>query len=145
MLELDQVLSQIRAVVQQASTAVELVLLFVFAGGFTVLFAALSASMDERFFEGALLRTFGASRWQLRRGHIAEFVTLGAVAGLLAAIGTEAVAYVLYARVFEIAYTPKWWVWIAAPAVGALLIGLAGFIGTRRVVARSPLSVLRDI
>ena len=144
-LELDQVLSQIRAVVQQASTAVELVLLFVFAGGFTVLFAALSASMDERFFEGALLRTFGASRWQLRRGHIAEFVTLGAVAGLLAAIGTEAVAYVLYARVFEIAYTPKWWVWIAAPAVGALLIGLAGFIGTRRVVARSPLSVLRDI
>jgi putative ABC transport system permease protein len=144
-LELDLVLRQIRAIVQQASTAVELVLLFVFAGGLTVLFAALSASMDERYFEGALLRTFGASRWQLRRGHIAEFVTLGVSAGVLAAIGTEAVTYVLYARVFEIVYTPKWWVWIAAPVVGAVLIGSAGCIGTRRVVARSPLSVLRDI
>jgi putative ABC transport system permease protein len=101
--------------------------------------------MDERYFEGALLRTFGASRWQLRRGHIAEFVTLGVSAGVLAAIGTEAVTYVLYARVFEIVYTPKWWVWIAAPVVGAVLIGSAGCIGTRRVVARSPLSVLRDI
>jgi len=143
-LELDLVLRQIRAIVQQASTAVELVLMFVFAGSLTVLFAALSASMDERYFEGALLRTFGASRWQLRRGHIAEFVTLGAIAGLLAAIGTEAVTYVLYARVFDIAYTPTWWVWICAPVAGAVLIGFAGFVGTRRVVTRSPLSVLRD-
>jgi len=144
-LELDQVLSQIRAIVQQASTAVELVLLFVFAGGITVLFAALSASMEERFFEGALLRSFGASRQQLRRSHVAEFATLGATAGVLAAIGAEAVTYVLYSRVFEIAYTPKWWVWIVAPVAGAVLIGLAGSIGTRRVVARSPLSILREI
>jgi putative ABC transport system permease protein len=143
-LELDLVLRQIRAIVQQASTAVELVLIFVFAGGLTVLFAALSASMDERYFEGALLRTFGASRWQLRRSHIAEFLTLGVIAGLLAAIGTEAVAYVLYTRVFDISYAPKWRVWIGAPVVGAILIGIAGFLGTRRVVARSPLTILRD-
>lgn len=144
-LELDQVLNQIRAIVQQASLAVELVLLFVLAGGLTVLYAALAASLDERFYEGALLRTFGASRRQLRRSHIVEFVTLGVLAGLLAAIGTEAIAYVLYTRVFDIAYTLKWPVWIIAPLVGGVLIGLAGFVGTRRVVERSPLAVLREI
>lgn len=143
-LELDLVLRQIRTIVRQSSTAVELVLMFVFAGGLTVLFAALSTSTDERNFEGALLRAFGASRWQLRRGHIAEFVTLGVIAGVLAAIGTEAVAYVLYTRVFDIAYAPKWWVWIGAPVAGAMLIGIAGFFGTRRIIARSPLTILRD-
>jgi putative ABC transport system permease protein len=142
--ELDQLINQIRSVVRQASLAVELVLLFVLAAGFAVLYAALASSLDERYYEGALLRTFGASRWQLRRGHLAEFVTLGVLAGVLAAIGTEAIAYVLYTRVFDIAYTPKWPVWIAAPLVGGVLIGVAGFIGTRRVVERSPLTMLRE-
>jgi putative ABC transport system permease protein len=143
-LELDQLLSQIRAIVRQASTAVELVLLFVFASGLTVLFAALSVSLDERFYEGALLRTFGASRRQLRRAHLAEFATLGAIAGVFAAIGTEAIAYLLYTRVFDIVYTPKWWVWVAAPAAGAVVVGIAGLVGTRRVIQRSPLTVLHE-
>jgi putative ABC transport system permease protein len=144
-LELDQFLNQIRSIVQQASLAVELVLLFVLAAGFAVLYAALASSLDERFYEGALLRTFGASRWQLRRSHLAEFATLGVLAGLLAAIGTEAIAYVLYTRVFDIAYTVKWQVWIIAPLLGGALIGVAGFIGTRRVVERSPLTILREL
>jgi putative ABC transport system permease protein len=144
-LEMDLVLAQIRSIVQQATLAVEFVLLFVLAAGFAVLYAALASSLDERFYEGAILRTFGASRWQLRRGHLAEFTTLGILAGILAAIGTEAIAYALYTRVFDIPYTPKWPVWIIAPLVGGVLIGLAGFIGTRRVVDRSPLAVLREI
>lgn len=144
-LELEQFLTQLRRLVGEASSAVELVLLFVLAAGLTVLYAALAASLDERFYEGALLRTFGATRRQLRRSHWVEFVTLGIAAGVLAAVGTEVIAYVLYTRVFDIAYTPKWLVWILAPLAGGALIGTAGFIGTRRVVERSPLAVLREI
>jgi putative ABC transport system permease protein len=143
-LELDQLLDQIRAILGQASLAVELVLLFVLAGGLSVLYAALAASLDERFYEGAILRTFGASRRQLRRAQFAEFATLGLFAGIMAAIGAEVAAYVLYSHVFDIVYAPKWWVWVIVPVAGAGLIGLAGFIGTRGVVARSPLSVLRE-
>lgn len=144
-LELDQFLEQVRAIVQQATLAVELVLLFVLAAGFAVLYAALAASLDERLYEGALLRTLGASRRQLRTAHVAEFVALGVLAGVLAAIGTEVTAYVLYTQVFEIEYSLKWPVWIVAPVLGGLLIGMAGYIGTRRVVERSPLSVLREV
>ncbi|MFL6651950.1 MAG: FtsX-like permease family protein, partial [Sulfurifustaceae bacterium] len=144
-LELEQFLTQLRRLVAQASSAVELVLLFVLAAGLTVLYAALAASLDERFYEGALLRTFGATRRQLRRSHWVEFVTLGVAAGVLAAGGAELIAYVLYTRVFDIVYTPKWPVWILAPLAGGVLIGVAGFVGTRRVVERSPLTVLREI
>src|SRR5581483_8427274 len=95
-LELEQLLAQIRAVVQQAATAVQLVLLFVLAAALAVLYAALAASLDERLHEGALRRAFGARRAQLRRDQIAEFATLGAIAGVVAALGTEIVAHVLY-------------------------------------------------
>lgn len=144
-LELDQFLQQARTIVRQAALAVELVLLFVLAAGFVVLYAALAASLDERLHEGALLRSLGASRRQLRVGHLAEFVALGAFAGVLAAIGTEISAYLLYARAFGLEYSPKWQVWLLAPLCGAFLIGLAGYWGTRGVVARSPLTMLRDV
>lgn len=144
-LELDQFLEQVRGIVAQATLAVELVLLFVLAAGFAVLYAALSTSLDERFYEGALLRTFGASRRQLRSAQLAEFVALGVLSGVLAAIGTELIAYFVYTRVFELEYSLKWPVWITAPFLGGVLIGLAGYLGTRRVVERSPLAVLREV
>jgi len=144
-LEMDQVLSQVRTILAQVTAAVELVLLFVLAAGFAVMFAALAASLDERFYEGALLRVLGARRQQLRAAHFAEFTVLGLLAGLLAAIGTELIAYVLYTRAFELEYSFKWPVWIAAPFLGGLLIGLAGYLGTRRVVRQSPLTVMREL
>ncbi len=143
-LEIDQVLARVRVILAQATAAIELVLLFVLAAGFAVLFAALAASLDERFHEGALLRTLGASRRQLRAAHLAEFIALGVLAGLLAAAGAELIAYLLYTRAFDLAYSFKWPVWLAAPLAGGILIGLAGYIGTRRVVRQSPLTVLRE-
>ncbi len=144
-LETDQVLTQVRTVLSQVTVAVEFVLLFVLAAGFAVLYAALAASLDERFYEGALLRVLGASRRQLRAAHLAEFVVLGVLAGVLAAIGTELIAWVLYTRVFELNYRPKWPVWLIAPFAGGVLIGLAGYLGTRRVVRQSPMTVLREL
>jgi len=144
-LEVDRVLAQVRTIVQQAALAVEFVLLFVLLAGFAVLYAALAATLDERYYEGALLRVFGASRRQLRAGQFAEFAVLGAFAGVLAAAGAELIAYLLYTRVFELGYAFKWPVWLALPLVGACLIGFAGWIGTRRVAHTSPLVVLREL
>jgi putative ABC transport system permease protein len=110
-----------------------------------VLYAALQASLDERYYEGALMRALGASRRQLRSAQVAEFAALGLLAGLLAAGATEAIAYLVYARLFELEYHFKWLVWLIVPLAGMLLIGFAGYVGTRRVVSRSPLSVLREL
>jgi putative ABC transport system permease protein len=144
-LDMEQVLSQVRTIFAQVTSAIELVLLFVLAAGFAVMYAALAASLDERFHEGALLRTLGATRQQLRAAHLAEFMLIGVLAGILAAIGTELIAYLLYTRAFDLEYRFKWPVWVAVPVVGGVLIGLAGYLGTRRVVERSPLAVLREL
>lgn len=144
-LEMERVLAQVRAIVAQVTAAVEFVLLFVLAAGVIVLYAALQATLDERLYDGALMRALGASRRQLRTGHLAEFAALGVAAGVLAAIGTELIAYLLYARAFGLDYAFKWPVWLIAPLAGAAIVGAAGYLGTRGVVRASPLALLRRL
>jgi putative ABC transport system permease protein len=143
-LELDLIIAQVERIFRQVTLAVEYVLVFVLVAGLVVLFAALHASLDERLHEGALLRALGASRRQVRLGHLAEFVTLGALAGLLAAGGTECLGWLLYSHVMHLEYGFKWPVWVAAPLVGAVLVGATGYWGTRPVLDRSPLLVLNQ-
>jgi len=144
-IDLDRIMEQVRRILEQVTLAVEYVLVFVLLAGFAVLYAALQASLDERLYEGALLRTLGASRGQLRSGHLAEYALLGALSGLLAAGGAELIAFILYREVFHLEYTLQWWLWAGLPLIGAVLIGVAGFIGTRQVVRKSPLVVLNNI
>ena len=143
-IDVDRIMEQVRRILQQVTLAVEYVLVFVLLAGFAVLYAALQASLDERLYEGALLRSLGASRRQLRSGHLAEYALLGALAGLLAAAGSELIAYIAYTQVFNLAYAPKWPLWLLLPPIGAVLIGAAGFWGTRRVVRETPLTVLKE-
>lgn len=144
-IDMDRIMEQVRRILAQVTLAVEYVLLFVLLAGFAVLYAALQASLDERLHEGALLRTLGASRQQLRSGHLAEYAALGFLAGLFAAAGAELIAFILYWQVFHLDYSFKWWLWLALPPIGALLIGVAGYRGTRRVVQSSPLRVLNGL
>lgn len=144
-IDLDRIMDQVRRILDQVTLAVEYVLVFVLLAGFAVLYAALQSSLDERLYEGALLRTLGASRGQLRSGHLAEYAMLGALAGLFAAAGAELTAFILYQQVFQLDYSIKWWLWVGLPPIGALLIGAAGFIGTRKVVKKSPLMVLNNL
>jgi putative ABC transport system permease protein len=143
-LEMDRVIEQVGRIFRQVTLTVEYVLMFTLLAGFAVLFAALQASQDERLYEGALLRALGGSRRQLRAGHLAEFTALGALAGLLAAMGTECLAWVLYREVLHLEHSFQWPVWLIAPVAGALLIGGAGYWGTRAVVERSPMLLLRN-
>ncbi len=143
-LEMDQLIEQVERIFRQVTLAVEYVLVFVLLAGFAVLFAALQSSLDERLYEGALLRALGGSRRQLRAGHLAEFALLGAVAGLVAAFGTELLTWLLYTQVLHLDYSFKWLVWILAPLAGALLVGAAGFHGIRPVLQRSPMLLLRE-
>jgi putative ABC transport system permease protein len=143
-LEMDRVLEQVGLVFRQVTLTVEYVLLFTLLAGFAVLFAALQTSQDDRLYEGALLRALGGSRRQLRSGHLAEFTALGGLAGLLAAMGTECLAWVLYSKVLDLEYSFHWHIWIIAPIAGALLIGTAGYWGTRTVVERSPMQLLQN-
>ena len=142
-LQVEALLEQLRSILAQVTLAVEYVLLFVLAAGMAVLFSGLQATLDERIRQGALLRALGAGRPLLVKARRIEFGLLGAVSGLLAALGSEVVSLVLYRYAFDLPWHPHPWL-LVLPLVGALLIGYAGVFGTRRALNASPLTVLRE-
>ncbi|TWC18945.1 MULTISPECIES: ABC transporter permease [unclassified Pseudomonas] len=142
-LQVEALLQQLRSILAQVTLAVEYVLLFVLAAGMAVLFSGLQATLDERIRQGALLRALGAERPLLVKARRIEFGLLGAVSGLLAALGSELVSLVLYRFAFDLPWHPHPWL-LMLPLAGALLIGAAGVFGTRRALNASPLTVLRE-
>lgn len=142
-LGVEALLEQVRSILDQVTLAVQFVLLFVLAAGIAVLFSGLQATLDERIRQGALVRALGAERALLIKARRIEFGLLGAVSGLLAALGCELVTFALYRYAFNLDWAPHASL-LLLPVIGALLVGGAGVFGTRRALNVSPLTVLRE-
>jgi putative ABC transport system permease protein len=134
-------LAQVRAVIDKSVTAVQSVFLFTLFAGVTVLLAAVQSSRDERRLETAILRVLGASRAMLRASVLAEFVALGAVAGLLASSGAALGGWLL-ARQLGLNYHFDWLLWVVGIAGTVLLVAGSGWLATRPVLNHSPREAL---
>ena len=134
---------QLQTTLDQLANAVQVVFGFALLAGLTVLYAALQASYDERFFELALLRALGARKRQLEGALLAEFSALGAIAGLLAGIGAGGISWALAHFVFHLEYRPAPALLLLGLAAGAAGVALAGWLGTAGVLKRPALGALR--
>ena len=144
-IDVGSILQQVQTIIEQVARAVEFVFLFTLLGGVLVLEAAIAATQDERRQDAAILRTLGASRRQLSAAQVAEFVTLGGLAGLVAAAGATTIGYVLADWVFLIPFGWNPWVWVLGVAGGAIGVAVAGWLGTRATLKQPPLAVLRQL
>jgi putative ABC transport system permease protein len=142
-IDLDAVLGQVRDVMDKAALAVQAVFVFTLLAGLTVLWAAVQATRDERRYESAMLRTFGASRNRVLGGVAVEFVAIGLLAGLLAATGASLAGYLLATNLFELEYGFSPALWLGGMLSGVLFVGLSGLAATWRVVTHAPVNVLR--
>lgn len=142
-IDLDAILGQVRDVMDKAALAVQAVFVFTLLAGLTVLWAAVQATRDERRYESAMLRTFGASRNRVLGGVATEFIAIGMLSGLLAAAGASLAGWLLAENLFELEYGFSALLWVAGPLVGAVFVGVSGMAATWRVVTRAPVSVLR--
>ena len=144
-IDLSAIMAQFQRITDQVSRAVEFVFMFAIAAGLVVLFAAITATQDERVFEGAILRTLGASRRQLTILQLAEFLAIGLLAGTVAAGGAVALALVLSERVLGVPYEVHWMLPTVGLLVGGLGVALAGLIGTQKAVSAPPLQTIRAV
>ena len=144
-IEMDVVIDQIRSIVSQVSSAIELVLAVILAAGGLVLIAGVQASVDERMRESAILRALGAGRGLILGGLAIEFAALGLFAGLLATFASEVSVYILQTQVLEMTYSPTPKVWPIGIFAGMLLIGGLGVFSCRKVVSSPPVALLRDL
>lgn len=141
--DMEQLLGQVRGVIDKAALAVQSVFAFTLFAGLTVLLAAVQASRDERRYESAMLRTLGASRATVREGVLAEFILLGLISGLIAAGGASVAGWWLASEALELPWEFSPWVWVVGLLGGAVLVSVSGWLATRSVIFRPPLATLR--
>lgn len=139
------ILQQMQGVLDQAVVAVQGLFVFALAAGMLVLYAALSATRDERTHETALLRALGATQRQLARAQWLELGMLGFAAGVLAAASAALLAMALARFVFQFDLYPGAWVWAAGIGGGVAAALLGGQAGLRGVLRAPPIATLRDV
>ena len=141
-IDTEAIITQMRHIMDQIAQTLGAVFMFTLLSGLAVLYAALLATQDERIYQSAILRTLGADTQYLRRQHLTEFAVLGALSGLFAAAGSGVLGWVLAKYVLEIPFAPPASLWLVGISGGMLIVMLAGWLVTRKVVKLPPLQVL---
>lgn len=136
--------STVERVLSRISLAIRFMAAFSLATGALVLLGAVTAGRLERIREGALLKTLGATRRQLTRILLAEYTSLGLLAGLvgigLAAAGGWAMVHWVFDLTFALPALPL----LAVLGVTAALVAAVGIAASREVFRRTAMEVLRE-
>jgi len=136
-------IAQVQRVLDQVIGAVEFLFGFTLAAGLVVLFAAVTATREERAREYAIMRAVGAKSSLLRQVQRAELAGVGLLAGFLASMVAAAVGWALAHYVFEFEWTVSLWVPLLGALAGAVLALAAGWWGLREVLLRPVVETLR--
>jgi putative ABC transport system permease protein len=136
-------LDQVQRVLGQVIRAVEFLFGFTLCAGLVVLFAAVTATREERTREFAIMLALGARASLLRQVQRAELAGVGLLAGFLAAMVASLVGWGLARYVFDFAWTASPLVLAGGSLAGAALALAAGWWGLRAVLTTPVVQTLR--
>ncbi|MBX3657348.1 MAG: ABC transporter permease [Ramlibacter sp.] len=136
-------LNQVQGVLDKVIRAIEFLFGFTLAAGLVVLFAAVTATREERAREFAIMRAVGARASLLRQVQRAELAGVGLLAGFLASVVAAVVGWALARYAFEFEWTVSLWVPLVGAMAGAVLALAAGWWGLREVLTRPVVDTLR--
>ncbi|MGE0160641.1 MAG: ABC transporter permease [Gemmatimonadales bacterium] len=143
-LDFSRVQEAIDTVLTRVRQAVGFLGAFSALAGVIVLLGALATSRVQRLREGALLKTLGARRPQILTVLLSEYVALGTVATASGLVLAVLAAAIVVPTVFELSYAPRVGslaaIWIAV----VVLTVVVGLLGSRDLLRRAPLAVLRE-
>jgi putative ABC transport system permease protein len=142
-IDLSLILNTLNSILSKVSAAMRFIAFFTIVTGFAVLASAVLGSRAQRLRESILLRTLGAPRAQILTIVAAEYLLLGATAGIAgSALGVGAswaLSFYFFGTPGTIAVAPVL-VILAGVMIATVIAGAAGCWGIFR---RSPLEALR--
>lgn len=139
------VLEMVQEVVDQIALVIRFLSAFAILAGAIILAASVAGTRFRRIREVVILKTLGATRRHVVRIFSIEFLTLGAVAGLMGGLLANAFANLLLKRLMdESGFRFDVWTTLAAMALTAVLANAAGWLASFRILGQKPLEVLRD-
>lgn len=144
LLRIREILEKIVKVLQRISLGVRSLGGFTVLSGVAILAGAVSAGAGRRGREVALLKTLGMTRRQVIATFAVEYALIGAVAGLIGAVGGAVLGWVVITRGFEMRWDWQPLPLLIAIAGSVLLTVAAGIAASLRSLERRPVEVLRS-
>ena len=143
-LDLSLLQEALERLVERVVLAIRFMALFSLGVGVLVLIGALATSRFQRVREGALLRTLGATRGQVFRVVLAEYLSLGLLAAAVALALASGAGWAIARFVFEGSFALPALQMAGLTLVVVTLTVVVGLTNSRDVVRRAPLEVLRE-
>jgi putative ABC transport system permease protein len=143
-LDLTLIQQTVGRVLDRVTTAIRFMAGLSLALGIPVLFSAVSATRRERLREGVLLKVLGATRRQVGRIMLSEYLLLGALGSLVGIVlsigGAWALMHFVFRQPFQPAVLPA-----LAVALAMILVSVSiGLLTGRDVFRETPMAALRE-
>lgn len=138
------VLEIVQQVIDQIALVIRFLSAFAILAGAIILAASVAGTRFRRVREVVILKTLGASRAHIGRIFSIEFLTLGAVAGIMGALLAGGFTNLVLTQLLETEFHVDWIASFACIALTALLANVAGWLASFRILGQKPLEVLRE-
>jgi putative ABC transport system permease protein len=140
-----EIIDRVGAILEQMSTAILLSASVAILAGIAVLIGAIAAARQARSYDSVILRTLGATRWEILAAQALEYALLAALlAAVSLGLGLAGAWYVIV-RIFEFGWRPDWAVVLATLAAGAILTLGIGLLGSLPLLSVRPARALREL
>jgi len=143
-IDLGLVLQTFDTIFTKASFVVEFMALFTVVTGVIVLAGAVLIGRHQRIRESVLLRTLGATKRQVNRIMLAEYLALGTLGAAVGAILSVGGTWLLARYVFEMDYVFTPGAVLAGWAAVSAVTVTTGLLASRGICDHPPLAVLRQ-
>jgi putative ABC transport system permease protein len=144
-IEVGGVLTQVRDVIRQLSTAIAAAASVAILAGIAVLVGAMTAVREMRTYDAVILKVLGATRAQILGAQALEHVLLSLIVAALAlGFGLGAAWYVVV-QIFQFEWLPDLPVVFLTLGAGACLTLIIGLLGSVPILAVRPARALRAL
>ena len=128
---------------QQLTLALDWLFVFVLLAGGLIVLAAVELTREQRRKEIALMKALGGRRSQLVRAAFWEFVLLGSLSGISAAILAWGTGWALANYVLDLPYQPDILLAVIGIVLGSLTAILSGWPSVRKTLQHPPMAALK--
>jgi len=138
------VLQTVQQIIDQIALVIRFLSAFAILAGAIILAASVAGTRFRRIREVVILKTLGGTRHHIARIFSIEFLTLGAVAGLMGGLLASAFSRILLTRLLDAKFQLDVRAILVSVALTALLANVAGWFASIRILRQKPLEVLRE-
>jgi putative ABC transport system permease protein len=138
-------IAQVQRIMQQAAIAVSLLYLFTLVSSLIVIFTATRAAQLGRLRSWLLLRTLGAKQGDIIRIGMTEFVLIGLLAGVFAAILAQLASLLISHFWLELTPGLNPQLWATALLLSTTLLLAIGWLTQRQPLRQTPRQLLQQL